>query len=382
MLASFIIPTHNRPSELLRTLAILGSLPLSPEEFEVIVVDNASTLPAICDPELTNGVRVRSQVMTKNIAAAARNHGALIANGQWLIMLDDDSSPIDAGFIAALKAAAPDVAAVAAEIFLPGPNMPNWRVATPEQLRSGPREAGGLPEVFIGCGVAIRREVFQALGGYDQTFDYYAEEYDLSARMLAAGHRVVVDRRFCVLHRKVPGGRSMGRILARLVRNNAWVMRRYAPAPLVRGAVMHTITRYAGIARKERALPGFVLGAAGLALSLPRQKRSPLPEALWDRFTGLAAARAALGRAHAQSPLGRVALVAPGKNAAEVARALRELNVQIIGEPDQADALVVATLSPGPMLDAMERLRSQLPDRRVITPWDVPAPTTGLVLAA
>ncbi len=382
MLASIIIPTHNRPSELLRTLAILGSLPLSPEEFEVIVVDNASTLPAICDPELTNGVRVRSQVMPRNIAAAARNHGAMVAQGQWLIMLDDDSSPIDTGFIAALKAAEPDVAAIAAEIFLPAANMPNWRVATPEQLRAGPREAGGLPEVFIGCGVAIRREVFRSLGGYDQTFDYYAEEYDLSARMLAAGHRIVMDRRFCVLHRKVPGGRSMGRILARLVRNNAWVMRRYAPAPLVRGAVMHTITRYAGIALKERALAGFALGAMGLALSLPRQKRSPLPDVLWERFTGLAHARTVLKRAHEQSPLGRAALVAPGKNANEVERALRELNAEIIGEPDQADTLVVATLSPGPMLDALDRLRAQLPDRRVIAPWDVPAARPGLVLAA
>ena len=74
--------------------------------------------------------------------------------------------------------------------------------------------------LFIGCGVAVRREAFRALGGYDTAFNYYAEEYDLAARMILAGGRVAFEQDFRVTHAKDARGRNMDLILARLVRNN------------------------------------------------------------------------------------------------------------------------------------------------------------------
>src|SRR5258706_488360 len=82
---------------------------------------------------------------------------------------------------------------------------------------------------FAGGGVAIRRDAFLDLGGYDPSFGYYAEEYDLAARMLLAGFRIQFDRWFRVEHHKVWLNRSMDTILAHLVRNNGWVAQRYAP---------------------------------------------------------------------------------------------------------------------------------------------------------
>src|SRR6185503_611566 len=113
---------------------------------------------------------------------------------------------------------------------------------------------------FIGCGVAIRLRSFLAAGGYDPTFDYYAEEYDLAARFILAGYRIVHDRRFRVMHEKVTQGRDFNRIVHRLVRNNAWVAQRYAPIEHREAEINETISRYGRIAVKENAAAGYAAG--------------------------------------------------------------------------------------------------------------------------
>ncbi len=293
---------------------------------------------------------------SRNEGAAARNIGAARARGRWLMMLDDDSAPTDTGFVEALEAASPGVAAVCAEIRLPG----------------GRREAGGLPEVFVGCGVAIRRGPFLRLGGYDAAFDYYAEEYDLAARLLLAGWRIDHDHRFRVEHRKVTAGRDLGAILHRLVRNNGWVEQRYAPERVRERAVDHVIARYGAIAEKEGARAGYEAGLAELRATVRRQPRREMSQRLYERFTGQAAARRHLAGALERLGAARVAVVEPGKHAWVVGRVLAELGA-VEAPVGEADALIVGTLSPGPMLDAAERLAAggstRLP---ILTPWRIP----------
>jgi GT2 family glycosyltransferase len=382
---AFVLPTRDRPELLARTLACLGALePSRLVGAQVIVVDNASS-PRVSVPErLENGLAARVVRLERNLGAAARNHGvraAVEANPdcRWIVMLDDDSHPLDTRFVEALDEAGDDVGAVQAEITL----RPRE-----DEIESGGaarrREAGGLPEVFVGCGVAVRAELFNRLGGYDHRFNYYAEEYDLCARLLLSGSRVAFDRRFRVLHEKSAQGRDFNRIIARLVRNNAWIAQRYAPDHALAGERRSTLARYWSIARKERARRGYLVGLAQLGATLWRQPRMPMPDALWDRFTGLAAAREALQTEHARVPLGRVALVHEGKNAWCVRLALRELGIDVLegaaAQADDADTLVVATMSPGPMLDALEATRAQHPHARVVAPWlcaATPATTTS-----
>ena len=359
---SYVLPTRDRPDEVRRTLAAIERLGDHAEAggAEVIIVDNASIDPVAAPPRLASGVSVKVLRRDRNESAAGRNAGAQAASpdSAWLVMLDDDSSPLDAGFLAALNQAPPDVAAISADIVLDQPAAGQTR-----------REAGGLPEVFIGCGVAIRREVFLALGGYDAAFDYYAEEYDLAARLLASGRRVAFEPRFRVHHRKVAGQRDFNRIIRRLVRNNGWVQQRYAPESQREAELWETVRRYYAIARKESALPGYVRGLGELCATLRRQPRTPLPGHLYDRLTGLAHAREAVAAAAAECPLGRVALVARGKNAWAVERALAEQGIVPGTDTEHADTLVIATLSPGPMLDAFDRLTRERPGARVVQPW-------------
>lgn len=364
---SYIIPTWNRPERLKRTLTALATLGdhRACGGAEVIVVDNASNERLVMPRELASGVPLVSLVRERNEGAAARNAGAAASDpaSDWLVMLDDDSYPDDTAFLEGLQHQPADVWAVSADIFLTGRGGPRG---------SSPREAGGLPEVFIGCGVAVRRGLFLELGGYDAGFGYYAEEYDLAARMIRAGGRVVFDEGFTVTHAKDGRGRDMHTILARLVRNNGWVMQRYAPEGARAGAVREVRQRYRRIAEKERAGRGYGTGLAELRRTLRQQARTPLTAAQWDRFTGLAAARAALQAAYAERPFRTAAIIEAGKNAWVVARALEELGVRVLPEGEDAEAQVIGTMSPGPMRDAAEWRRGVGAPRvglRVVAPW-------------
>jgi len=353
-LISYLLPTHNRPRTLWQTLAAIGALPRDAHDgAEVIVVDNASRPAVKLPPQLDNGLPLRCVRLDKNHGAAARNHGAAAAHGEWLVMLDDDSYPLDTGHLQVLAEAPANVAAIGAEIFLP----------------DGTREAGGLPEVIVGCGAAIRREAFLDAGGYDPEFHYYAEEYDLCAKLLLAGLCVRHDLRFRVRHGKVTDRRDMNVIIRNLVRNNGWVMQRYAPRHRREQALCEVIARYGAIAMKENAAWGYAQGMCELKRSQDDQPSRPMSEALFDRFTGLAHARVELstrpelgGRGR-----GRVAIVGEGKHADAVRLALREVGTRFAADTLAADVLVIGTLSPGPMLDARDK---QLVDPRpVIMPW-------------
>jgi GT2 family glycosyltransferase len=341
---SYVLPTRNRLDRLRTTLEAIALIDAREHErcggMEVLVVDNASENRLEIDASLASRVRLRIIELQQNIGAAARNVGVRHAQASgaedWIVMLDDDSHPMDCRHIDVLLNAPANVAAIGADIFLP----------------DGSRERGGLPEVVIGCGCAIRREAFLEVGGYDAAFDYYAEEYDLCAKLILAGWRILQDDRFRVLHEKTQAGRDFNVIVHRLVRNNAWVMQRYSPAASRRQEVARTIERYAGIAMNEHAACGFATGMRDLLESVEHQPRRPMTPAQWDRFTGASAARNALGNF---APGTRIAIVEEGKNVEVIRGEIAAAGGRIVADPADADAVVIGTLSPGPMRDAWKR---------------------------
>lgn len=360
---SYVLPTRDRADALRATLDSLAALPR--HDAQAVIVDNGSACPVSAPRELGNGVVCEVVRLERNIGTAARNVGvaraaALAGEGDdhWVVMLDDDSAPLDARFLGVLAAAPRDVGAIAAEVFLPSVDGATRH------------EAGGLPEVFIGCGVAIRACDFLALKGYDRAFDYYGEEYDLCAKLILEGMRVVYSSDFAVLHRKVSSGRRMERIVGNLVRNNAWVMARYAPRGERAGAVVEQFTRYARIAWKERCVGGYARGALQGGVGLLWQAQRAMSETQWERFTGLAAAREHIGAEVQRLGVRTVALVEPGKNAACVERAARGVGLVVVNDPSHADALVVGSLSPGVVADAVGRLRATQ-ERPVIAPFRI-----------
>jgi GT2 family glycosyltransferase len=330
----------------------------------VVVVDNASQEPAHAPAHLPNGLACEVVRLDRNRSTGARNIGvqraAAIAGTRedhWIVMLDDDSAPMDGRFVDALASTPRDVGAVAAEVFLPSDGS---------RVR---HEAGGLPEVFTGCGAAIRACDFLALGGYDEAFDYYAEEYDFCARVILSGMRIAYDRRFRVLHRKVAGNRDQARIIANLARNNAWVMARYAPDGERARRIEAQFERYGAIAAKEGVHAEVDRVIAATRASLGLQPRREMTAAQWERFTGLAAAHAHLVELARQHAWRTCELVAPGKGVEDVAHAAERAGLRVLAEGEGGDVCVVGTLSPGVMLDAVAEWEAR--GKTVVGAWDV-----------
>jgi len=348
---SIIIPTRNRLRELDATLHMLSQLS-SLAHSEVVVVDNGSSDPMRQNARLACGASVRTIRSERNLGAAGRNLGVESGANEWVLMLDDDSALVGECWQEVVQNARADVAAIGLDIRLPG----------------GRHEAGGLPEVFVGCGVLIRRGAFLESGGYDEAFGYYAEEYDLCAKFLLNGWRIAHDGRAQVLHRKVSSGRDMNEILRRLVRNNVWVRQRYAPREIREREITAELDRYHEIAVREDALAGFERGVHELKASLADRPGREMPMELYRRFTGEFAAHEYLERAMHEHGVKNVKLIGSGRGKREICAVLRRLGIGIVEDERIADAALVATLAPGRMLDVKDEwiARSSLP---IICGW-------------
>ena len=114
------------------------------------------------------------------------------------------------------------------------------------------------------------------------------------------------------------------------------------------------IERYRAIAKKESAIEGYQRGLVELRATLDAQPRREMPPELYARFTGEAAARDHLSSQLADPKSSPIAIVKPGKGVEIIENVIVDLGYSLVDEPDDAKTLVVGTLSPGPMLDALD----------------------------
>jgi hypothetical protein len=359
---TYVMVTRNRAERLGRTLRAIGEL--AGHEAEVVVVDHGSAEQHLLPSRLANGIGVRSVPVGYAGPGAARTAGVRASDpaSAWIVMLDDDSVPVDCAFSTLLGPRVDSsVGAVAAEVWV-GP-------------RTRPvRECGGLPEVFVGCGAAVRREVYLGLGGYDATMGAPGDEADFCARLLMAGLRVAFEPGLRVVHARDESTPSPGTLLGRRVRNAGWLIQRYAPEATRLAARREARSRLRGVAEKGWGRAGIAAYRRGL-LELRRsgasQHRSPMSAALWDRFTGLTAARQAVATAQREARFTTAMIVDAGVHAWAVALALEEHGVRLTQPGEDAQVQVIGTLDPGSMLDAYERRAAMRGPaaRRVVLPW-------------
>ena len=92
MLISVVIPTFQRPEALGRCLECIQRQKLKSENFEVIVTDDSvDTLSKVLVEEKISTGAV--DVGRGGVPAANRNHGASLAQGEWVVFVDDDCEP-------------------------------------------------------------------------------------------------------------------------------------------------------------------------------------------------------------------------------------------------------------------------------------------------
>jgi glycosyltransferase involved in cell wall biosynthesis len=85
---SVIIPTYNRGEVFIQTIKHVCQALKRFDNYEVLVINDSKTQNIFIPSECDKSVVVYAN--KKNGAAAARNYGAYLAKGEWLLFLDDD----------------------------------------------------------------------------------------------------------------------------------------------------------------------------------------------------------------------------------------------------------------------------------------------------
>ena len=267
---SFIVSTRNRCETLLHTIERVRNCGLSTGEFDLFVVDNAST-DGTANRVAETHPWVRLIRLKKNSGAVAKNVALPKALGQYIVFLDDDSFP-EPGAIRQMMRhfeADPKLGAATFTITLP----------------DGSNECSAYPDVFIGCGVGLRRKALRHVGGLPNDFFMQAEEYDLSLRLLNAGWRVRTFDDLHVTHLKTPQARVSSRTMRLDTRNNLYLILRRFPMRFIGPYLYDWMKRYAWIAISKNAIGPFLCGLIeGTLRSLLRPRRSAISEVAFEQF--------------------------------------------------------------------------------------------------
>ncbi|MCY4087843.1 MAG: glycosyltransferase family 2 protein [Actinomycetia bacterium] len=213
MTVSAIVVSYNTRELLGRCLERLAAGELE----EVIVVDNGSSDGSrelvrerfpdarLLDPEVNLGF------------GAANNLGANVARGELLLFLNADTRPVAdavrslAGFVSARE----DVGIAGPRLLNPDGTLQRsvrgfptvWRICTEYFFLRKLAPRSRVVNAFYGAGfehdrereaefvmgavMCMRREVFDAVSGFDERYFLFSEEADLAYRVRHAGWRVV-----------------------------------------------------------------------------------------------------------------------------------------------------------------------------------------------
>ena len=189
---SVVIVSIGRPDALRRCL--LGLWQQASAGAEVIVVADRAGLAAA--GTLPFAARLKAYAQERPNISEARNLGIARAAGRIVAFLDDDAVP-EPTWIQALAGAFADadVAAVTGPVLGRNGISVQWGPmavdATAKDFETEPeapvrdRQARKLH----GTNMAMRRSVFEVLGGFDPAFSYYLDDTDMALRIAGAGLR-------------------------------------------------------------------------------------------------------------------------------------------------------------------------------------------------
>jgi GT2 family glycosyltransferase len=196
-------------------------------ELDTIVVFNGAQPP--------EGIRGLGLAQDVGIPAA-RNAGAEQVEGELLFFLDDDASLVDDDALARVAAqfdADPQLGALQLGVAPRGGGAYS-RDWVP-RLRVGDRKRPSDVAVLWEGAVAVRRSVFDLVGGWPAEFRFVHEGVDLAWRILDAGFRVHYAGDITALHpppAPVAAGDRHAYSSYYGARNRVWLARRHLPLPV------------------------------------------------------------------------------------------------------------------------------------------------------
>jgi glycosyltransferase involved in cell wall biosynthesis len=297
------ICTHNRPRYLSDCLEGLRQQTVGPEQFDIVVVDSASTgdVPERLVALVAGYENARLLRVDQPGVSGARNAGMSAARGAYIAYIDDDAIPAPdwiERIIAAVAETKPPPALIGGRI------LPHWEAPLPpwwpprlravlsiiEHEGQGEYRTPDLPPGLepYGANLVVHVPAARAIGGFGPISGRIGsallsdEEVQLAWRLQAAGHSVRYDSRIVVRHQIQSARLTPSWLLSRLYWQgiSTVLTRRLLGRP---GAVWRELPRRLAVAA--------LLGPASL---LPRQS-TRLVNWRWRSAYASGFIRAALG---------------------------------------------------------------------------------------
>ncbi len=189
---SVSITTHNRRADLERTLERLAEL--DPKPLEIIVCADGCTdgTEALISQEYP-AVRLLKNTPGRG-SVYSRDRILREAQGELVLSLDDDSYPMEKGFLGCVSALFERSPKLAAATF---PQRSDEFPASMQQMSFGESLSVGS---FTSSGTVLRRSVYLKLPGFPEVFFHAYEEPDYSLQCIAAGYEVILYTALTVRH--------------------------------------------------------------------------------------------------------------------------------------------------------------------------------------
>ncbi|MEM3486562.1 MAG: glycosyltransferase family 2 protein [Candidatus Methanomethyliaceae archaeon] len=189
------------------------------ERYDVIVVDNASTDDSLAMLR-SDFPHVEVLALNSNTGFAGGNNAgirvAMSRGADYIFVLNNDTT-VHADCIAKLverSEASPRIAAVSPLILFADPANRIWSAGGSYNLWYGTARHAGLREhadsprwkqarpisFATGCAVLYRSQALKDVGGFDESLFMYAEDSDLSYRLLKAGWMIFYEPQAVVWH--------------------------------------------------------------------------------------------------------------------------------------------------------------------------------------
>lgn len=189
---SVVIPTFNAAHVIGHQLEALAAQVDAPP-FEVVVADNGSTddlasvITAWRDrlPDLR-----RIDASRGRGVSVARNVGIQHASGELILICDADDR-VSSGWVSAMTAALADAPLVSGPVETTVLSGRSAEWVPIDQRTAALFETWESRTYGIGCNLGLRREVWEAVGGFDESYPAGAEEIDFAWRAWDLGHRFV-----------------------------------------------------------------------------------------------------------------------------------------------------------------------------------------------
>ena len=217
--ASIMIPTRNRCADLQATCQRLVELQPQPNEV-LICADGCNDGTAeMLRADFPRFRFIENQPATGSVEA--RNRLLIMATGDIVVSLDDDSYPVDKDFIGKLTAAF-DAHPEAAVITFPQVRNPEYSTAA---------RSGHFVSAYANCAAAMRREVYFRTSGYPGFFFHGYEEPDFALQCYAAGYGVWFEPSLPVRHHLSAANRSAFLFHQSNARNELWSVWLRCPLP-------------------------------------------------------------------------------------------------------------------------------------------------------